>query len=370
MNKTLILSISFILAATGCSSSKAKQQPTQPETVRGLVIYTAENTRVPDFITAVGTVRAAETAQISAQTMGNVISVNVREGDAVTRGQILAAIDPLQAQAGLDRAQAALSAVQHEVAAAQTERSLTESTLKRFETLYQRKSVSPQEYDEVKARYQGALARAEAAQAGEAQARAAVSQATTTLGYTRLRAPFNGVITERKVDPGVLASPGIPLLAIDAIGRFRLEVTVDEANLRYVHIGESIPVTLDAYPDQRLAGRVTQIVPAADPNTRTFLVKIELPSNAVLRSGLFGRASFSRGERDSLAIPRTAVVDRGALKAVYVLDNGQVASLRYVTLSDTSTDHVEVLSGLDVNETIVLSPGDREIAGKRIEVNQ
>jgi RND family efflux transporter MFP subunit len=268
----------------------------------------------------------------------------------------------------VERAQAALSAAQHEVAATQTERSLTESTLKRFETLYQRKSVSPQEYDEIKARYEGAVARAEAAQSGESQARAAVVQAQTAFSYTKLRSPYIGVVTERKADPGVLAAPGMPLLTVEAAGRYRLEATIDEANSRFVHVGEFVPVTLGAYPDQQFSGKVMQIVPAADPNTRTFLVKIELPSNSVLRSGLFGRASFSRGERESLLVPRTAVVDRGALKGVYVVGADQVASLRYITAGHAVGDRLEVLSGLNAKEAIVVSPGDREMGGKRVEV--
>jgi RND family efflux transporter MFP subunit len=268
----------------------------------------------------------------------------------------------------LERAQAALSAAQHELAAAETDRSLSESTLKRFDTLYQRKSVSPQEYDEVKARYQGSQARAEAAQAGAAQAKAAVAQAQTAFGYTRVRAPFSGVVTERKVDPGVLAAPGMPLLTLEVARRYRLEATVDEASLRFVRIGEPVSVTLDAYPDQPLMGRITQIVPAADPNTRTFLVKVELPSSAILRSGLFARANLSRGERDSLVIPRTAVVERGALRAVYVVGPDQIASLRFVTVGETVGDRLEVLSGLNVKESVVLSPGDRELGGKRVEV--
>ncbi len=331
-------------------------------------MFTTATSRVPDIIAAVGTVRAAEMAQVSAQTMGNVISVNVREGDAVKQGEVLATIDPSQAQAGLERAQAALSAAQHEVAAAQTERALTESTLKRFDTLYQKKSVSPQEYDEVKARYQGAVARSEAAQAGESQAKAAVAQAQTAFGYTKVRSPFNGLVTERKVDPGALAAPGMPLLTVEATGRFRLEVSIDEADLRYVRLGDSVPVKLDIYPDEKLTGKVTQIVPAADPTTRTFTVKLELPANSMLRSGLFGRANFTRGERDSLTIPRTSVVQRGALKGVYVVGADQVASLRYITVGDELGDQLVVLSGLSPKETVVSSPGDREIGGKRVEV--
>ena len=367
MKKALIIPISIILLIAGCSSSK-QEKAAEPEVVRGVATFTTTMSRVPDVIAAVGTVRAAEAAQVSAQTMGNVIAVNVREGDAVNQGEVLATIDPAQAQAGLERAQAAMAAAQHEVAAAQTDRALTESTLKRFDSLYQKKSVSPQEYDEVKARYQGAVARSEAAQAGESQAKAAVSQAQTAFSYTKVRSPFNGVVIERRVDPGALAAPGMPLLTVEAGGRYRLEATIDEANLRFVHLGDNVPVTVDAYPSEKMSGKVTQIVPAADPSTRTFTIKLELPPSPILRSGLFGRANFSRGERDSLAVPRTAVIDRGALKAVYVVGSDQIASLRYVTVGDLLGEQVEILSGLGAKEAVVLSPGEGEIGGKRIEV--
>ncbi len=367
MNKIFVFSLSLILVVAGCSSAK-QEKTAEPGVIQGLSVVAASTQRVPDLITAVGTVRAAETAQVSSQMMGNILTVNVREGDVVNQGQVLVTIDPAQAQANLERAQAALAAAQHELAAAETDKSLSESTLKRFETLYQRKSVSPQEYDEVKARREGAVARAEAAQAGEAQAKAAVAQAQTAFGYTKLRAPFPGTVTERKADPGALAAPGMPILTVEAAGRYRLEVTIDEASLQYVRAGATVLVTLDAYPDQKLSGKVIQIVPAADPSTRTFLVKVELPSNPVLRSGLFGRTNFTRGERDSLMVPKTAVVDRGALKGVYVVGQDQLASLRYVTVGETFGDNFEILSGLNPKEAVVLSPGDREVGGKRVEV--
>jgi RND family efflux transporter MFP subunit len=367
MNQSFLALSCLLLALTGCSSAKRDRSPAH-ETVRGVSLSPVTNSRVPDFIVAVGTVRAAETAQIASQVMGNVNAVNVREGDSVNQGQVLATVDPALAVAGLRRAEAALAAVQHELAAAETESSLTKSTLKRFDALYQRKSVSPQEYDEVKARYQSALARSEAAQAGTRQAKAAVAQAQTDFSYTKLRAPFAGLITQRRVDPGSLATPGMPLLTIEARGRYRLEATIDETNLRFVNIGDSVSVVLDARPDQPFTGKVTHIVPAADPNTRTFLLKIELPPDPLLRSGFFGRAMFSRGERDSLMISRTAVVDRGALKAVYVVGPDQIAQLRYISIGQVMGDRLEVLSGLNTNETIVVSPLDQEIGGKKVEV--
>jgi RND family efflux transporter MFP subunit len=205
------------------------------------------------------------------------------------------------------------------------------------------------------------------ARAGQAQAKAGVQQAHTTLGYTRILAPFDGLVTEKKADVGALVSPGMPIFTVEDLHRYRLEATVNETDLRYVRMGEQVPVIIDAVGDRELKGRVVEIVPAADAASRSFLVKIEVPSDPVLRSGLFGRAEFSRGERSSLLIPRTAVVERGQLQGIYVLDQNKIASLRYITLGKPSGAQVEVLAGLQAGETVIADPGDREFSGKKIE---
>jgi RND family efflux transporter MFP subunit len=239
--------------------------------------------------------------------------------------------------------------------------------LKRYQNLYERKSVSPQEFDEVKARYQGAVARRDISRADQAQAKAALAQAHTALGYTRILAPFDGVVTERKADPGTLASPGFPIFTVEGMGHYRLEVTVNESDLRYVRIGEQVSAVVEALGNTDLKGKVAQIVPAADPGSRSFLVKIELPADTQLRSGLFGRAQFSRGNRPSVLIPQTAVVERGQLQGVYVLDQNRVAGLRYVTLGKTTGTQVEVLAGLQAGEQLVAKPGELDLNGERIE---
>jgi multidrug efflux pump subunit AcrA (membrane-fusion protein) len=121
---------------------------------------------------------------------------------------------------------------------------------------------------------------------------------------------------------------------------------------------------------QQQRGKVVQIVPAADSGSRSFLVKIELPADTRLRSGLFGRAEFSRGNRSSLLIPQTAVVERGQLQGVYVLGQDRIANLRYVTLGKSAGSVVEVLAGLQEGERLVAKPGERDLGGKRIEVQQ
>jgi RND family efflux transporter MFP subunit len=341
-----------------------------PETVHSVSVVSVQRADSPDLLEAVGTIRAAQTSQLASQATGNIVELRVHEGDRVQRGQVLAIIDDAQPRAAVDRATAGESAAQHEVAASDSDLVLAQSTLTRYQTLYDRKSVSPQEFDEVKARYQAALAHRDLTRAGQAQAKAALSQAHTSLSYTRILAPFDGVITEKKADPGMLAIPGLPIFAIEGLGRYRLESALNENDLRYVRMGESVPVVVDALESALQKGKVVQIVPAADPDSRSFLVKIELPADTRLRSGLFGRAQFSRGNRSALLIPKTAVVERGQLQGVYVLDQNKIASLRYVTLGKTAGSVVEVLAGLQEGERLVAKPADLDLNGKRIEAQQ
>ena len=366
---TAVIVVLLVTAGLTSCNSEQKQASAPPETVSGVALMPVARTAVPDVVESVGTVHAGESAQIAAQMMGSIVAVNVHEGDHVRRGQVLAVIDDSQPRAALERAQASVSAADQEAAAAESEYSLAQSTLKRYAELYSKKSVSPQEFDEIKARAQGASARRDMAGSGQAQAKAALSQARTSLEYTRVRAPFDGVVTERKVDPGALAAPGMPLLTIEGSGRFRLEANVDETSLRDVKMGEKVRVAIDALGGEQSAieGKVVQIVPAADPASRTFIVKVELPVTANLHSGLFGRAYFPRGTRESLLVPQTAVMDRGQLQGVYVLGHDNIANLRYVTLGKPAGDRqVEVLSGLQPGETLVTDPGQRDLAGKRI----
>ncbi|HEY4900292.1 MAG TPA: efflux RND transporter periplasmic adaptor subunit, partial [Terriglobales bacterium] len=212
-----------------------------------------------------------------------------------------------------------------------------------------------------------AKARRDAARAGREQSEAGVSQAGTAMSFTKVRAPFDGVVIAKLAEPGAMAAPGVPLLTVEDPSRFRLEATVDESKIGAVRLGESVPVVIDALGEQPIEGKVTQIVPAADPGSRTFALKIDLPSNPQMRTGLFGRARFVRGQHDAIAIPKTAILNRGQLQAVYVVGGDQLASLRYVTLGPASSDQVEVLSGLQNGDRIVVQPGDRDLGGKQVE---
>lgn len=349
----------------GCGNER-HTSAAAPETISNVKLFVAQKSTVPDWLEAMGTVRAAQTSQPASQITGNIVAVQVHEGERVQSGQVLAVIDDAQPRAALEQAMAAELAAEKDVAATEAEYALATNTLKRYQQLYEKQTVSPQEFDGVKARWQSAEARRDMARAVLAQMQAALTQARTTLGHTQIRAPFAGVVTERKADPGTLASPGMPIFTIEDTRSYRLEASVDESEGQLARLGDAVSVSVDALGSAELKGKVVQVVPAADPMSRSFLVKIELPQEAHLRSGLFGRARFARGERSVLLIPHAAVVERGQLQGVYVVDAEQIAGMRYVTLGRTSGPQVEVLSGLESGERVIAAPGNREFGGKRI----
>jgi RND family efflux transporter MFP subunit len=360
------LAVLAVAGLVGCGETKQTLQA-PAEKVHGVTVMQVQKTSVPEVVEATGTVRAVLSAQLSSQVMGTITRVNVHEGDRVRRGEVLVAIDEAQQQAAIAGAKAGLRASQESIAAADADYTLAESTMKRYQMLYDKKSVSPQEFDEMKTRLAAAKARRDAARAGREQSEAGVSQAGTAMSFTKVRAPFDSIVIARLAEPGAMAAPGVPLLTVEDPSRFRLEATVDESKIGAVRLGESVPVVIDALGEQTIEGKVTQIVPTADPGSRTFTVKIDLPANPQMRTGLFGRARFARGQHDAIAIPKTAVLNRGQLQAVYVVGSDHLASLRYVTLGPASADEVEVLSGLQSGDRIVVQPVDRDLGGKQVE---
>ena len=365
-----VLSI-FVLASAGavlagCHSSEPVRAA-QAETVAARVVESRQQ-QAPVTVRATGTLHARQTAAISAQVIGRLQEVLVREGDMVRAGQTLAVLEDAALRAAADQAQAMVKAAENQQAAAQSNADLAASTLGRYKQLQAQKSVSPQELDEVARRAEGAAVQVDALRAQAAAAKAQESGARAMLAYARITAPFAGVITARMADPGTVASPGVPLLQIDSAGPLQLQATVDESAIGVIRKGMKINVSIDAAPSLDPAGTIAEIVPAADPASHSFLVKIDLAPSSQLRAGMYATAAITTGNRAAIVAPRSAVVMRGSLPCAYVLDGNGIAQLRYVTLGATEGNMVEILSGFSASEKLVDDPGDRELAGKRIEV--
>ncbi len=204
----LTLPLLAALALTACGDHK-QPATASPEIVRNVALQTVQKTTVPDYVEATGTVHAAQSAQLASQVMGTITRVNVHEGDRVRRGEVLIAIDEAQQRAAYAGASAGLQASQETIAAADADYALAESTMKRYQMLYDKKSVSPQEFDEVKTKLAAAKARRDAAHAGRTQAEAGVSEASTAMAFTKIRAPFDGLVIAKLADVGAMATPGV-----------------------------------------------------------------------------------------------------------------------------------------------------------------
>jgi RND family efflux transporter MFP subunit len=359
-----LISLLALLAA-GCHDAQPAQTAA-PASVSAHVVDVRQE-QAPVNLNATGTVHARDTAVISAQVMGRIEQVLVREGDAVRAGQTLAVLDSAALRAGADQAQAAALAAQNQQTAAESGASLAASTLARYKQLEAEKSVSPQEMDEVTRRSEAAAAQLAAARAQADAARAQASGARTMLAYAHIVAPFAGIVTSRMADPGTMAAPGVPLLQIDRSGPLQLQTTVDESAFSAVRNGMKVPVTISGI-GAPLTGVVAEIVPAADPASHSFTVKIDLPATAQLHAGMYGSASFSSGMHQAVLAPSSAIVQRGSLAYAYALDKQGIAQLRYVTLGPVHGNQVEILSGLAAGERVVDTPADRDLAGRRIEV--
>jgi multidrug efflux pump subunit AcrA (membrane-fusion protein) len=388
---SLLLALGML---AGCSE---KKEPPRAEAERspvaGVRVERAGRQIVAEMIEPVGTVRARKQTVLSSKIVATVIAVHVTEGQRVSAGDLVVTLDDRDARAQVERAEAglrearsaleeterSLRAADRAIEAASAERDLARSTLARYRQLLYRELIAPQQYDEVAARARGAAAEVERLEETRAallarrsqtaarieQAEAEVRAAGVTLGYARIQAPIAGVVVAKPVEVGNLAAPGVPLVTLEE-ERYRLEVLVEESQMRAVRPGQSVVSVIEALGAER-AGPVVEIVPAADPASRTFVVKIDLPPLPGLRSGLFGRARFPVGAREILAVPLGALVERGQLQSVFVVEADGVARMRLVKTGRRLGDRVEILSGLSEGEQIVVEGADRVSDGRRVE---
>lgn len=354
----MALAVAAVLA--GCGSGENRER----KSVAGAAAVHAATATVgveqwPDTYEAAGTVRAQVSAVIASRVMAYVRQVFVQAGDRVQEGQALVTLDSQDldanvrvAVAGDEEIASAIPEADNGAAGAQANLDLAQATHRRIQELDSKKSISRQEFDEAAARlksaqaaYEVALAKRKELDSKRARAQTEIQAARIMRDYARIAAPFAGLVAARSAEPGDLAAPGAPLLTIEREGAYRLEVNVDESRLPMVKVGADVEVTLDSL-GLDLRAKVSEITPVVDAASRTYTVKIDLPEMAELRSGMFGRARFAAGVRKLIAIPAAALVERGQLESVFVVEDG-VAHARLVTTGERGPGGLEALSGLN-----------------------
>lgn len=309
------------LAGCGHKTDLTVAGSQSPATVRVQIIERHQRIATEEVV---GTVQAKLRSVIEAKVSGKIDQMLVVPGQKVKRGELLASIEAREVQARLDQA----LAVRQQAA----------GDVKRFATLLEQKILSQSEYDNAQSKFR--------------VADAAVNEAETLLSYTRVTAPFDGTVTRKHADVGDLAAPGKPLLELEDSTALRLEADVPEAVVGRLTLGNKLPVRISAL-ETELEGIISEISPAADPGSRTFLVKLDLPPTPKLRAGQFGRVAMPVGETTALRVPQSAVIQRGQLELIFaVVDNK--AQMRLVKTGKRLGDEVELVSGVETGETVVV----------------
>ncbi len=322
---------------SGCGP---KAEPTEPPalpaaTVRAQII--ASKTRVATE-EVVGTVRAKLRSVIEAKVSGKIEQMLVVPGQQVKAGELLAVVDAREVQARYDQA----------VALSQQ----AEADLKRLTALLDQKVLSQAEFDSAQAKARVTVA--------------SRTEAETLLSYTKVTAPFAGVITRKHADVGDLATPGKPLLDMEDSTALRLEADVPEAVVGRLTLGDQLPVRIAAL-EKELTGVISEIAPAADPNSRTFLVKLDLPGTTGLRAGQFGRVAMPVGETAALRVPASAVTQRGQMELVFIVSDRK-AQLRLVKTGKRIGNEVELISGVSAGEKVVIENAAGLADGQPVDV--
>lgn len=378
----MVAAAGVIILISGCGEEiPPGTTPLNPSAVVKTATSIIEIVQQPKIYEASGTIQPRTAATVSAKVMGEIRQVMVQEGDKVAAGDILIVLDDSRLSAQLRQAKAALAeakqgvrAAQAGLESAQASSTLSGKTFRRYEMLLENESVSLQEFDEMKARYDqaaGALAQAksmrEASYNRVEQAKAALLAAKTAFNDTTVTAPFDATVTGKLKDKGDLAAPGTPLIRLEAIGSFEIQMVLPESHIHQVNIGDRLSVRIPSFQNEALAGEIKTINPAADPSIRSFQVNVSLPDLPAIRAGMYARVLIPIGETGMILVPETAVIHHGQLSGIFLVDADSIAHFRLIRPGRPFGNFLEVLSGLKSGDRFVSHPGQNVVDGVKVE---
>jgi RND family efflux transporter MFP subunit len=287
-----------------------------------------------------GTLVSANRTTVSSRILARINEIRVRAGDLVNAGDVLVTLERDDLEARVAQARDGLAAAEAELELAQVAES-------RARDLLDQGVGTRQALDE-------AVSTLRVAESEVKRRRQALSEARTALSYAEIRTPVGGRVVDRLAQPGDVASPGVPLLEIYDPARLRVEAPVRESLAVGLSVGDTLRVAVDAL-GRDFEGVIDEIVPFAEPGARTLLVKVALPGDPRLFSGLFARVFVPAGETSRIVIPTGAVARIGQLSYVTVVGTGDRRARRLITTGKTlDGGRIEVLSGLDAGESVVL----------------
>lgn len=330
-NRALSLVIAGLLALIGMTVSAGEPLESVP----------VAQVDLPRVYRLDGVAEAVNRSTVSAQTSGRVLEVAFDVDDYVRAGDLIVRLDDSQQKAAVTQAEANLKA-------ASAQRQDADKEYARIKGVFERGAVSKADMDKV-------TAVRKQARAGQQAAAAALQQAREELGYTRIEAPYNGIVTERLIEVGETAQPGRPLMSGLSLDSMRISVDVPQNLVDSIRREGKAQAQVDG--KWTLAERVT-VFPVADPRSDTFKVRLELPSGTRnVFPGMYVKVGFVSGVDKGLVIPLSAVVLRSEVVGVYVVDSDGGVRFRHIRLgSQAGPEHVGVLSGLAEGELVATDP--------------
>ncbi len=315
-------------------------EPTAPIAVDAVLTVAVRD--VPQLIAAEGVVEAVRQATLGAQIAGRIIEFRVKAGDSVRAGQVLARIDARTADQ-------AVAASRSQIAEAEANLANARRKYERNRELVAQKFVSQAALDQADADYKAAQAQLAAMQANSDQAIAART-------FTTIVAPYAGVVGATHAELGDMAQPGRAIVTVFDPRELRVTATVPQVALQRINLTAPVKIEIPALETTVAATRTT-VIPLADARTHTSRIRLDLPAAVGLLPGQFARAQFVTGSTRALAVPSSALIKRGEVTAVYVVDASGRAQMRQVRSGEAAGDGlVEILSGLSPGETIAANP--------------
>jgi len=308
------------------------------------------------FVTASGKIEAVQNANISTRMMGYVNNVLVNVGDKVAKGQLLININSTDISA--QKAQVNAGIVEATVALNNAEKDY-----QRYKSLFAQNSASQKEMDDMTANYEMAKARLESAKQMK-------NQVNAQLSYSNITAPFSGIVTGKYINKGDMANPGMPLLSIETPGAFQVMAMVPESQIAEINENSTVQVLVKSL-NKMVDGKVTEISTSAKNTGGQYLVKIILDkTDTSILSGMFAIAKFTvknEGEGNIL-IPISAVVTNGSLKGIYTVSEQNTAILRWLRFGNVQGDQIEVLSGLNADESYIVEADGKLSNGVKVNI--
>lgn len=349
---TAILGATVLISSCGSEDKKAVVDNSPAIAVQ--VITVSEDNSSP-FLSVSGKIEAAKSANISTRMMGYVDKIYVGVGDKVSDGQLLMSVNNANMSAQLAQVNAGIT----EAEAAFTN---AEKDYNRFSTLFQENSASQKELDDITANYNMAKARLESAK----QMRNVVN---AQMGYANIRAPFNGVVTNKFISAGDMANPGMALMEVESPGKYQVLAMVPESEILDVKSDIEVTVQIKAL-NENVKGKVTEVSTSSKNTGGQYLVKVILDkTDAQILSGMYATVQFPVARKtttSAVMIPIEAIVKNGQLSGIYTVSQSNTALLRWLRLGRTFGDEVEVLSGLSADEQYIVSAEGKLFNGAKI----